>query len=274
MGFCSKCGNKVAEGDPYCSACGTKLEQIVVTEDRNRTLYEVLEVPRTATQRQIEESYHLLSQRYHPDLNPSPDAAIRMSEIDSAYAVLGNSWNRIGYDKTLEIQEKVGEPEGTDPVTYAESFARQVRCQRCGRFDHTLRIVAFPWVISVIVISNKTYESGIFCNHCRSLNSRIYAAGSLLFGWWGVPWGPIWTIGALIANFRGGKMPEEENRDLLSQLAWTNAVLGRIGEAKAAIRDSLQFGVSEPTQRFKEELDRTYPTVQPTVAAGFRFWGC
>jgi hypothetical protein len=67
-------------------------------------------------------------------------------------------------------------------------------------------------------------------------------------------------------------MPEEENRDLLSQLAWTNAVLGRIGEAKAAIRDSLQFGVSEPTQRFKEELDRTYPTVQPTVAAGFRFW--
>ena len=24
--------------------------------------------------------------------------------------------------------------------------------------------------------------------------------GSLLFGWWGIPWGPIWTIKAVIDN--------------------------------------------------------------------------
>ena len=29
--------------------------------------------------------------------------------------------------------------------------------------------------------------------------------GSLLFGWWGIPWGPIWTIQTVFSNLRGGK---------------------------------------------------------------------
>ena len=28
---------------------------------------------------------------------------------------------------------------------------------------------------------------------------------ALLFGWWGIPWGPIWTIGSLVTNLRGGR---------------------------------------------------------------------
>jgi hypothetical protein len=36
-------------------------------------------------------------------------------------------------------------------------------------------------------------------------------------GWWGIPWGPIYTIGSLITNFGGGK-------DVTSEvLAATNA---------------------------------------------------
>jgi hypothetical protein len=27
---------------------------------------------------------------------------------------------------------------------------------------------------------------------------------SLLFGWWGLPWGPVRTIQALVVNFSGG----------------------------------------------------------------------
>lgn len=33
---------------------------------------------------------------------------------------------------------------------------------------------------------------------------------SLLFGWWGIPWGPIYTIGALITNFSGGRDVTQE----------------------------------------------------------------
>ena len=27
---------------------------------------------------------------------------------------------------------------------------------------------------------------------------------SLLLGWWGIPWGPIWTIGTVFKNLSGG----------------------------------------------------------------------
>jgi len=147
-GVCSKCGSEVAAGNPYCLLCGSEVErieepaleqigepeqivepepgQIVVTEDQKRTLYEVLEVPRTANHKMIEISYRLLSERYNPDANPSPDAAIRMQEINSAYDVLGDPWKRIGYDKTLEREEQIGEPQAVDSVTHAKSIEQHV----------------------------------------------------------------------------------------------------------------------------------------------------
>jgi hypothetical protein len=34
LSYCPKCGSKIAEGDLYCSACGTKLEGVVPTEEK------------------------------------------------------------------------------------------------------------------------------------------------------------------------------------------------------------------------------------------------
>ena len=31
-----------------------------------------------------------------------------------------------------------------------------------------------------------------------------YSLISLLFGWWGIPWGPIWTLGTVFKNLGGG----------------------------------------------------------------------
>lgn len=33
---------------------------------------------------------------------------------------------------------------------------------------------------------------------------------SFLLGWWGIPWGPIYTIGAFITDFGGGKDVTQE----------------------------------------------------------------
>jgi len=33
----------------------------------------------------------------------------------------------------------------------------------------------------------------------------IYTLISLLLGWWGFPWGPIYTIGAVAKNCSGGR---------------------------------------------------------------------
>lgn len=43
--------------------------------------YDILGVPRDATERQIKKVFHKLAMKYHPDKNKSPDAEVRFREI-------------------------------------------------------------------------------------------------------------------------------------------------------------------------------------------------
>jgi len=161
-------------------------------------------------------------------------------------------------------------PADLDSIMAAETFAKEIKCQSCGKFDHTLRVVAFPYVVSILIASfRRAGEPGIFCHSCRCTKSLKWAVLSLLFGWWRI-WGFFWNIGALIDNFRGGKMPRENNEPLLAKLVWADMALGQIAEAKAALKDLLKYGPNEETIRLRQELDRTYPEVRPVKMGGFR----
>ena len=63
-----------------------------------RDYYEVLGVPRTASQDQIKDAYRKLAMQYHPDRNKAPDAEERFKEISEAYAVLSDDEKRQQYD--------------------------------------------------------------------------------------------------------------------------------------------------------------------------------
>ena len=39
----------------------------------------------------------------------------------------------------------------------------------------------------------------------RAAKGLPYTLISLLAGWWGIPWGPIWTVMTVVQNFAGGK---------------------------------------------------------------------
>lgn len=43
--------------------------------------YDILGVPKDATERQIKKAFHRLAMKYHPDKNRSPDAEVRFREI-------------------------------------------------------------------------------------------------------------------------------------------------------------------------------------------------
>lgn len=89
-------------------------------------------------------------------------------------------------------------------------------CQKCGRADETLRATAFLYVISIVVMSFKRGWSGIMCRTCRIKYGLFFTVVSLLFGWWGVPWGILFTIQAFFTNLFGGTQPKENNAPLLA----------------------------------------------------------
>lgn len=43
--------------------------------------YDILGVPKDATERQIKKAFHKLAMKYHPDKNKNPDAEVRFREI-------------------------------------------------------------------------------------------------------------------------------------------------------------------------------------------------
>ncbi|GAB4400529.1 MAG: hypothetical protein Kow00123_08660 [Anaerolineales bacterium] len=59
--------------------------------------YRILQVDPEADPDVVEAAYKRLARKYHPDLNPDPDANQRMQEINLAYEVLGDPQKRAEY---------------------------------------------------------------------------------------------------------------------------------------------------------------------------------
>jgi DnaJ-like protein len=61
--------------------------------------YKVLQVDPSAEQEVIEAAFRRLARKYHPDVNPAPEAAARMRELLSAYEVLKDPVQRAALDR-------------------------------------------------------------------------------------------------------------------------------------------------------------------------------
>ena len=64
-----------------------------------RDYYEVLGVPRNATNDDLKQAFRRLARQYHPDVNKSPDAEEQFKEINEAYAILSDPDRRAAYDR-------------------------------------------------------------------------------------------------------------------------------------------------------------------------------
>jgi hypothetical protein len=87
---------------------------------------------------------------------------------------------------------------GTEGLTAGE-VADEVR--RGGRF------VVFSYCMSILFVTLQRSSKVHFIRAGESAASRAlpYTLVSLLLGWWGIPWGIIFTPVAVISNLRGGK---------------------------------------------------------------------
>jgi curved DNA-binding protein len=86
-----------------------------------RDFYEILGVPRGATQDEIQQAYRKLARTYHPDVNSDPAAEDRFKDLSEAHAVLSDPQTRRRYDAFGPDFRQV--PEDVDPETWRRARA-------------------------------------------------------------------------------------------------------------------------------------------------------
>ena len=83
--------------------------------------YQILGVPRDASQEDIQRAYRKLARTYHPDVNHDPGAEDRFKEASEAYDVLSDPQTRRRYDAFGRDFRQV--PEDVDPETWRRARA-------------------------------------------------------------------------------------------------------------------------------------------------------
>jgi hypothetical protein len=109
---------------------------------------------------------------------------------------------------------------GTEGLTSAQV---QEELQRGARF------VIYQYCISLIAVTFKRPSNIYFirAGHGPVTRGLGFSAATLLLGWWGIPWGPIYTIQALWVNFSGG-------RDVTSEVVASASASQPIPQARRA----------------------------------------
>jgi hypothetical protein len=84
--------------------------------------------------------------------------------------------------------------------------------------DQGGKFVIFQYAISILVMTFRQSSDVYFIKPDESAVSKHigFTILTLVMGWWGFPWGPIYSIGALVTNFSGGK---DVTHEIMDQIA-------------------------------------------------------
>lgn len=128
----------------------------VSPEPLTKDYYKTLGLKQDADPAEVRAAYRRLARKLHPDVNKSPDAGERMSEINEAYAVLGDPDRRAAYDAkrrraattpmphraTLNVVvEHIYTVGDFRSPLYAVAVSPNGRSVAVGSFDNRVRIV-------------------------------------------------------------------------------------------------------------------------------------
>jgi hypothetical protein len=82
------------------------------------------------------------------------------------------------------------------------------------------KFVIYQYTISILLMTFKRSSSIYFIRAGHGGKGLPFTLITLFFGWWGIPWGPIYSIASLATNLGGGK---NVTTDVMLSLSQTNA---------------------------------------------------
>src|SRR5438093_12492456 len=99
--------------------------------------YRTLELPRSASLRDIKHAYRRLARKYHPDFNPGDQSAEdRMEEVNRAYEVLSDKNKRQEYDRYSRPAPRQTEHERPRPSqTFEDAARRAAELERLSPYE-------------------------------------------------------------------------------------------------------------------------------------------
>lgn len=194
----------------------------------------------------VRSAYRQLAKECHPDRPTCVDGGQRFRRIDEAYDALSDPAFKAAYDSGTGIRPP------NETAAPSPPKVEPIRCEVCGRITAQPRRLAFWRVTSFILASQKTPIQRIFCQDCAAKEQWKSTIWTGLLGWWGIPWGPIWSIGHGLTNAFGGT----RERTVDDALSWQNAVaFAARGEGALAIGLSNILRKSENAEIAQQAAD-------------------
>jgi hypothetical protein len=236
-----------------------------------KNYYRIVGVSPSASAEEVKRAYRRLAKELHPDRHPNdPAATAKFQALNEAHAVLSDPEARARYDAASIAP--------VTPDTQRQAIG-PVTCSSCGAVSAQPRYIIFWYVISLIFLTSRRTMQGVFCPSCASKKAAQASAMTWLLGWWGFPWGPFWTIGAVYRNLFSGTQPADVNAQILARQTLYFWDKGRNDLAAATVDQALRLNIAPALRQHLSELKQALPAAPKArlvdrwkLLRGWGFW--
>lgn len=227
--------------------------------------YSILHVSQSATRTEIRRAFRERAKLLHPDTNHSASATEEFQKVNEAHRILADEKSRRDYDQDCRSFEAEREAErarqratqqasaqrGYRPAAKAAQTERKkqnpfdevgyVHCDSCNIVTAQPRYLTFYSVVSYFVNIKRVNYTGVYCRDCADRIALKCSLKTWLTGWWFIPYGPFYTIDALVRNLLGGDRPRNKNVSILWQQAQAFSDRGQYDLARAALDQAIDI---------------------------------
>ncbi len=109
----------------------------------------------------------------------------------------------------LTLYLQLGEKKARNFYNFIISKSAELKTGQECKFEGKIinkdtELRRYYWAMSYVFISFKGKTRFYIEKKSSLIKSLMFSFLTFISGWWGIPFGPIWTIEAIIKNFKGG----------------------------------------------------------------------